>query len=194
MRVKSLTDARGGYTQQSAFDITHDRGDITLNVRCDEEFIGSTELARAVASTLERAATHPITVRREKGEDVTLVRRQTWLRARRAEELEHIVLSVAHAAIERLACRSASYPAEMYWLAWLHDEDYLEFCEEFMQKVRDLIAGQAAPSALDDMAHAWEQTAFAMRDPHLTGRFSEARRVVDEWRHLPARTALRGRR
>jgi hypothetical protein len=141
----------------------------------DEELIGSTELARAVAPMLEKAAGHPVTVRREKGADVTLVRRETWLRTRRAEQMEQVVLSIALATTQRFAKHAATYPAEMYWLAWLDDDDYLEFCEEFVTTVRDVVAGRSAPDALGDMVHAWEQTAFALRDPQLMARFTAAR-------------------
>ena len=144
----------------------------------DEELIGSTELARAVAPTLERAATHPVTIRRDKGDDVTMVRRESWLRSRRAEQLEQIVLSLALATAQRFGRSAPAYPAEMYWLEWLDDQDYVEFCQEFVQTVRDVVSGHATTDSVGDMAHAWEQTAFAMRDPHLVARFTEARRLA----------------
>jgi len=142
----------------------------------DEELIGSTELARAVAPTLEKAASRPVTVRRDKGADVTLVSRDIWLRTRRAEQLEQIVLAIALATAQRFAADPGpTYPAEFYWLAWLDNEDYLEFCQEFVGTVRDVVAGRTTPEALSDMAFAWEQTAFALRDPHLMARFTAAR-------------------
>ena len=141
----------------------------------DEELIGSTELARSVSPTLDKAASRPVTVRRDRGADITLVSRDTWLRSRRAEQLEQVVLAVALATAERFARRRPTYPAELHWLAWLDDDDYLEFCREFVATVRTVIAGRAAAAVVADMTYAWEQTALALRDPHLMERLTAAR-------------------
>lgn len=139
-----------------------------------EEFLGSTEFARAVASTLDRATTHPITVRRELG-DVTIVHRADWQRGVLARRYQEIVLSLTTATVRRAMHADVHYPAELHWLAWLEDDDYLEFCEEFTIGVRDVSNGRAEPLRLTEILHAWEQSAYALRDPHLMRRV-EAKR------------------
>ena len=139
-----------------------------------EELIGSTELARAVSATLDRAATHPVTVHRDRREDVTIVKRDAWQRLRRAQDLDGVVLALSVATARRFSHSAQTYPAGMHWLEWLDNDDFAEFLEEFALTARDVIAGSTLPEAVAELVHAWEQTAYALRDPHLLARFAEA--------------------
>lgn len=136
----------------------------------DEGLIGSTEFARAVAPTLERASSQPITVRRERGEDITLLARSEWQRMRRATSLEHVINALTEALLRRLKGETVSYPSEMYWLEHFDDEDYCEFMHEFISVARDVIAGNALPIAIGNTVEAWRHSAFVLLDPEMMER------------------------
>ncbi len=140
----------------------------------DEELIGPTELARNVKATLDRAARHAVTVRRDKGEDVTLLPRTRLRRALRALKFTGLALAMAQAAAQRLAGEPAHYPAELAWLAHLDDAAFAEFSGEFAVAVRHVLRGHAEPRRVDDVLFQWEQSALAMDDPVLRERLTLA--------------------
>lgn len=74
---------------------------------------------------------------------------------------------------QRFNGMTSAYP--VYWLDWLDNDDFLEFCQEFLQAVRDVLDDHADQGTLADVVYAWQQTAFALRDPHLSARFAKAR-------------------